>query len=53
MVLAGIILGAAVGAWRARQRQGTALDMAQWAAVHAIVFGLAGLILTVVLGRIG
>ena len=53
MVLAGLILGAAVGAWRAHRRQGTRLDMAQWAAVHAILFGIAGLILTIVIGRIG
>ena len=53
MILAGIIIGAAFGAWRARQRWGTRLDMAQWAAVYAILFGLAGLILTILLGRLG
>lgn len=53
MVLAGILAGAVFGAWRARQRGGNRLDMAQWAAVHAILFGLVGLILTIVLGRIG
>ena len=53
MVLAGILLGAAFGAWRARQRKGNRLDMAQWAAVYAILFGLAGLILTILLGRLG
>ncbi len=53
MVLAGILIGAAFGAWRARQRRGNRLDMAQWAAVYAILFGLVGLILMIVLGRIG
>jgi len=53
MVAAGLILGAVVGAWQARRRQGTALDLAQWAAVYAIIFGLVGLILTIALGRIG
>ena len=53
MILAGAIVGAVFGAWRARQRRGNRLDMAQWAAVYAILFGLAGLILTIVLGRLG
>ena len=53
MILAGIIAGAVIGAWRAKQRRGTRLDMAQWGAVYAILFGLAGLILTIVLGRLG
>jgi hypothetical protein len=53
MVLAGVVLGAVFGAWRARQRQGNRLDMAQWGAVYAIVFGLLGLFATIALGRLG
>jgi hypothetical protein len=53
MVVAGLLAGAALGVWRARQRGGNRLDMAQWAAVYAILFGLAGLILTILLGRLG
>lgn len=52
IVLAGLILGAALGAWRARQREGNAFDVAQWAAVYAIAFALAGLILTIVIDRL-
>ena len=53
MVPAAIIVGALLGAWRARRRQGTRLDMLQWAAVHAILFGLAAVILTILIGRMG
>ena len=53
MPLLGILIGAAFGAWRAKQRGGNGLDMAQWGAVYAILFGLAGLVLTILLGRLG
>lgn len=53
MPLVGILIGAAFGAWRARRRGGNRLDMAQWGAVYAIVFGLAGLMLAILLGRLG
>ena len=52
IVILALALGALLGAWQARRRQGSRLDMAQWAAVYAILFGLAGLILTIVIGRI-
>ncbi len=52
MILAGLILGGAFGAWQARRRKGNRLDMAQWAAVYAILFGLIGLILTITIGRL-
>jgi hypothetical protein len=53
MPLLGILIGAAFGAWRAKRRGGNRLDMAQWGAVYAILFGLAGLILAIGLGRFG
>ena len=53
MVLTGIVIGAVLGAWRARRQGGNARDMAQWAAVYAILFGLIGLVLTIVIGRMG
>lgn len=53
MPLVGIIVGALFGAWRARRRGGNRLDMAQWGAVYAILFGLAGLIVAIVFSRIG
>ena len=49
--LSGLLIGAVLGAFGARRRQGTALDMAQWAAVGAIVFGLIGLFVLVVIER--
>lgn len=49
--LGGMFIGAVFGAWRARLRQGNAKDIAQWAAVFAILFGLAGLFLLIGLQR--
>lgn len=51
IVLAAALIGAALGAWRARRLGGSGLDMAQYAAAHAIAFALAGLILTLVIDR--
>lgn len=41
--LTGMVLGALLGAWRAKAKGGTTLDLLQWAAVYAILLGLAGL----------
>jgi len=49
--LAGLLLGAVTGAWRARARGGKTADMVQWALVHALVFGLAGLFAAIFLTR--
>lgn len=49
--LAGIVIGAILGVIGARRRGGNRLDMAQWAGVGAIVFGLIGLFLLVFLER--
>jgi len=43
IVIAAALTGGALGAWRARKRGGTGADMAQYAAAHAIAFGLLGL----------
>ncbi|MBM9594137.1 hypothetical protein [Roseitranquillus sediminis] len=51
IALAGL-LGALIGAWRAHKREGTRLDMAQWAAVHAIAFGLVALIVVTAAARL-
>lgn len=53
MVLLGILIGVAYGIWRAKNRGGNRLDMAQWATVHAIIFGLVGLALTILVGQMG
>jgi cation transporter-like permease len=49
--IAGLLLGAVVGALRARARGGKPADMVQWAIVHALIFGLAGLFAAVFLTR--
>lgn len=53
IVIAGMVLGALWGAFRAGKRGGNRLDIAQYAAVHAIIFGLAGLMVTITLARMG
>lgn len=53
IILSGLVFGVLLGAGRARRRQGTAADIAQYAAVHGILFALIGLFVTLGLGRIG
>ncbi len=52
IVIAGIVFGAVWGAMRARRRKGRMLDIIQYAAIHAIAFGLLGLIVTIVIERL-
>ena len=49
--LIGMFLGAIFGAWRAKSRDGNRLDMLQWGAVFAILFGIIGLFLVIFLDR--
>ena len=49
--LAGLLIGALLGALGARRREGARLDLAQWAAVGAIIGALAGLFLLIVIQR--
>jgi hypothetical protein len=51
MPLVGFVLGALLGALRARRRGGNRLDMAQYAAVFGIAFALLGVVVTVIIGR--
>ena len=51
IVLAGLVLGAAMGASLAKKRGGNRLDMAQYAAGFAIAFMLLGLFLTIFIER--
>lgn len=51
IVLAGIVLGALWGSYRAVKRGGNRLDIAQYAAVNAIIFGLVGLFVTIAVER--
>lgn len=49
--LAGLLIGAFIGAFRARNKGGNRLDMLQWAAVSAILFGLIGLFVLIFIER--
>jgi hypothetical protein len=49
--LAGLVLGAIAGAIRARARGGKTADMVQWAIVHGLILGLAGLFAAIILSR--
>jgi len=49
IVIAAALIGAALGASRARARGGNRLDMAQYGAAHAIAFALLGLFATIVI----
>ncbi|WP_371157041.1 hypothetical protein [Jannaschia sp. 2305UL9-9] len=46
------IAGAVAGALYVRRKNGTAFDMAQYAAVWAIIFGLLGLLALILLTRV-
>ncbi len=49
--LSGLILGALLGAFRARARGGKLADLIQWALVFAILFGLVGLFVLIFIER--
>ena len=51
-MLVAIVLGALTGALVAHRRGGRRLDMAHHAAVFAILFAVAGLIVTIVIARL-
>jgi len=51
LVLIGAILGAVTGAFIARRRKGRLADILQYAFVYGMVFGLAGLFLTLIIHR--
>ncbi|WP_375281663.1 hypothetical protein [Pseudooctadecabacter sp.] len=49
--LGGLVIGALLGAFRAKQRGGKAADMAQWGAVFAMIFGVIGLFIAIIITR--
>ena len=51
IIIAALILGAAYGAFSAKRRGGNKLDMLQYAAVYALIYGLVGVVVTIVLAR--
>ncbi len=52
IVIAAAILGGIIGGITARRRKGNRADIAQFVAVYAIAFGLAGLILTILVEKL-
>jgi hypothetical protein len=50
-IIAGILGGAALGAYRAKKRGGKLADMVQYGAAHAMAFGILGLIVTIIIER--
>lgn len=53
LALTGLVLGALFGGYTAWRRKGNRLDIAQYAAVYAIMFALFGLIIAIVIYRTG
>ena len=51
IVLAAILIGAVIGDLRARAAQGNRKDRLQYAAVHALVFAIVALFVTILLDR--
>lgn len=53
LALAGLALGAILGAVRARARGGNAADIAQYAAVHGLLLAMVGMFVAIALVRTG
>lgn len=49
--LAGLLIGAVLGALNARGRGGKRLDLLQWAAVGGIIGGIVGLFAMILIDR--
>ena len=51
IVISGVVIGALLGAFSARKRGGRLGDILQYAAVYGILFGLAGMLITILAHR--
>ena len=49
--LGGLLFGALLGAYRAKSRGGNTADLAQWATVFALIFGVIGLFAMIIITR--
>ena len=49
--LGGLLIGAILGALRARAKGGTLADIAQWALVHGMILGVIGMFVLVFIQR--
>ncbi|KIC39300.1 MULTISPECIES: hypothetical protein [unclassified Leisingera] len=52
IVILGVLLGGLIGALKAKKRGGNTLDMLQYGAVYAIIFGVLGLLATILTHRV-
>ena len=52
LVIGGLVIGALWGGFSAKRRGGRPADIAQYAAVYAILLGLLGLFATIALERL-
>ena len=50
-IIIGAVFGAVLGGLRAKRRKGRTADILQYATVHAIIFALVGLFLTIIITR--
>ena len=53
MILAAFLIGAAIGAWRAKSRNGSRLDMLWYAAIFGIIAALLATLVMALLIRAG
>lgn len=51
LIIGGLVLGALIGAWRAKRLGGAGVDMLQYGAGHAILLGLLATVVSLVLLR--
>ncbi len=51
IVTLSVLLGALFGGLKAKRRGGTGMDVAQYAGTYAVVFGIVGVIVTVIILR--
>ena len=51
IVIAGLILGTIWGGLLAKRRGGKAFDIAQYIVIYGMIFGLLGMVATVVIER--
>lgn len=53
IMIPAFILGAIIGAMRAKNKQGSKLDMLQYGAAHAIIFFIIAMFMSITLGWLG
>ncbi|MEZ5751872.1 MAG: hypothetical protein R3D60_07870 [Paracoccaceae bacterium] len=51
VIIASVVLGAILGFFQSRKRGGSGFDKAQWSAVFAMIGGILGMAVTVMIDR--